>query len=129
MSGTALKNVFLLLAIVGGSFGVTIMSIDFGSEWMKIAVVAPGVPMEIALNKESKRKTPAAISFRDGERTFSEDALTSGVRHPPGSFIYLLDLLGKKIDNPIVELYKRRFPYFKIEADPDRGSVLFRYDE
>lgn len=129
MGGTSLRSIFLVLAVVGGSFGVTIMSIDFGSEWMKIAVVAPGVPMEIALNKESKRKTPIAVSFRDGERTFGEDALTSGIRYPPGSFIYLLDLLGKKIDNPIVELYKKRFPYFNIEADPDRRTVVFRYDE
>ena len=27
------------------------MSIDLGSEWMKIAIVKPGVPMEIVLNK------------------------------------------------------------------------------
>ena len=27
------------------------MSIDLGSEWIKIAIVKPGVPMEIVLNK------------------------------------------------------------------------------
>ena len=27
------------------------MSIDFGSEFMKIAIVKAGIPMEIALNK------------------------------------------------------------------------------
>lgn len=36
--------------------------------------------MEIALNKESKRKTPVAIAFRDGERTFGDDAITAGMR-------------------------------------------------
>ncbi|KAK3850211.1 hypothetical protein Pcinc_043076 [Petrolisthes cinctipes] len=105
------------------------MSIDFGSEWMKVAVVAPGVPMEIALNKESKRKTPAAVSFRNNERTFGEDALTNGVRFPVTNFYYLLDLLGKKIDNPIVELYKTRFPFYTIEADEERNTIVFRYDE
>lgn len=127
--GTSLRSIILLLALVGGSLGVTIMSIDFGSEWMKVAVVAPGVPMEIALNKESKRKTPAAVSFRNGERTFGEDAQTSGIRFPAGNFMYLLDLLGKKLDNPIVKLYQERFPYYKLEADPERGTVMFRYDE
>ncbi|KAK7068456.1 Hypoxia up-regulated protein 1 [Halocaridina rubra] len=85
--------------------------------------------MEIALNKESKRKTPAAISFRDGERSFGEDAMTTGIRFPAGSYVYLLDLLGKKVDNPIVGLFSKRFPYYNIEADPERGTVLFRYDD
>lgn len=85
--------------------------------------------MEIALNKESKRKTPAAVSFRHEERTFGEDALTNGVRFPATNYFYLLDLLGKKVDSPIVELYKARFPFYTIQADEERGTVVFRYDE
>lgn len=30
---------------------VAVMSVDLGSEWMKLAIVKPGVPMEIILNK------------------------------------------------------------------------------
>lgn len=45
-----------------------------------ILLSQPGVPMEIALNKESKRKTPVVIAFRDGERTFGDDAITAGMR-------------------------------------------------
>lgn len=62
--------------------------------------------MEIALNKESKRKTPSVVAFRDGMRTFGEDAQTLGLRFPATSYGYLVDLLGKTIDNPIVALYK-----------------------
>ncbi|XP_063606713.1 hypoxia up-regulated protein 1-like [Penaeus indicus] len=122
-------SLLVLLGVIGSSSGVTIMSIDFGSEWIKVAVVAPGVPMEIVLNKESKRKTPGALSFRNGERTFGEDALTTGIRFPANNYFYLLDLLGKKIDNPIVELYKKRFPFYNIEADPERGTVVFRHND
>lgn len=81
-------------------------SVDLGSEWMKVGVVSPGVPMEIALNKESKRKTPCVLAFRDGFRTFGEDAQQVGIRSPPNSFAYLIDLLGKTIDNPVVQLYR-----------------------
>lgn len=42
---------------------------------MKIALVKPGVPMEIVLNKESKRKTPFALAIRNGERFFGESAM------------------------------------------------------
>ena len=126
------------------------MSIDVGSEWMKIAVAAvskisntstvlfdysfyvfclqPGVPMEIVLNKESKRKTPVAISFRNDERMIGDDAYTVGVKFPPNMYFYLLDLLGKPKDHPLVELYQKRFPYYKIVEDPQRKTVLFEHD-
>lgn len=50
------------------------MSIDLGSEFMKIGLVKPGVPMEIVLNKESRRKTPNIVAFRNGERFFGDVA-------------------------------------------------------
>ena len=84
--------------------------------------------MEIALNKESKRKTPVTISFRDGERTFGEDAQVVGTRFPKNSFSYILDLVGKSIDNPMVQLFIKRFPYYNLEADKERNTVVFRVD-
>ncbi|XP_050344063.1 hypoxia up-regulated protein 1 isoform X2 [Nymphalis io] len=105
-----------------------VISIDFGSEWMKIGIVSPGVPMEIVLNKESKRKTPAVVAFRDDVRTFGEDAVTVGVRFPKNSYKYLLDLLGKPYDHPLVQAYKERFPYYEI-APTDRGTPEFIHDD
>lgn len=85
--------------------------------------------MEIALNKESKRKTPVAIAFRDGERTFGEDALSVGVRFPSQCYVYFLDLLGKDINNPRVKLFQQRFPYYNIIPDPVRNTVVFKHDK
>jgi len=84
--------------------------------------------MEIVLNKESKRKTPVAVSFRDGERLIGEDALSVAVRFPSNAYLYFLDLLGKKIDNPVVQLFQKRFPQYKLVADDERGTVLFQDD-
>jgi hypoxia up-regulated 1 len=50
------------------------MSVDLGSQFMKIGLVKPGVPMEIVLNKESHRKTPTIVAIRNGERFFSDSA-------------------------------------------------------
>lgn len=86
--------------------GAAVMSVDLGSEWFKVGVVSPGVPMEIALNKESKRKSPTSIAFRNGDRLYGDDANTIGVRFPANNYFYLVDLLGKTIDNPMVELYR-----------------------
>ncbi|KAB0798996.1 hypothetical protein PPYR_06876 [Photinus pyralis] len=109
--------------------GIAVMSIDFGAEWMKIGIVSPGVPMEIVLNKESKRKTPAVVSFKDNTRTFGEDAQTIGIRFPSNSYSYLIDLLAKDINHPIVKLYRSRFPYYNIVEDTQRGTILFQHDD
>merc|ERR1712042_328749 len=50
------------------------------------------------------------------------------VKSPKHCYVYLLDLLGKKVDHPMVKAYQARFPQYKIEADPDRGTVMFRHD-
>ncbi|XP_047028167.1 hypoxia up-regulated protein 1 [Helicoverpa zea] len=105
-----------------------VISIDLGSEWMKVGIVSPGVPMEIVLNKESKRKTPAVVAFRDDVRTFGEDAVTVGVRFPKNSYKYLLDLLGKPFDHPLVQAYRARYPYYEMVAT-ERGTPLFIHDE
>jgi hypoxia up-regulated 1 len=85
--------------------------------------------MEIALNPESKRKTPTAVAFREGERFFGSDALGVGVKYPKNCYSYLLDLLGKKVDHTSVKLFQKRFPFYDIEADPERGTVVFRHDD
>lgn len=123
---TALLACYLGLPFVNS---LAVMSIDLGSEWMKIGIVSPGVPMEIALNKESKRKSPAVISFRDNIRLFGEDAQTVGMRFPKQSFSYLLDLLGKDINHPLVKLYQKRFPYYELVEDTERGLIQFKLDE
>merc|ERR1712106_1260621 len=111
------------------ALGVAVMSVDIGTEWMKVAVVSPGVPMEIALNPESKRKTSMAVSIKDGERKFGSDAMVVCVKSPKSCYVYMLDLLGKKVDHPVVKAYKQRFPQYVIEADQERGTVVFRHDE
>eukprot|EP00090_Calanus_glacialis_P002224 TRINITY_DN1166_c0_g1_i2.p1 TRINITY_DN1166_c0_g1~~TRINITY_DN1166_c0_g1_i2.p1 ORF type:complete len:1014 (-),score=434.62 TRINITY_DN1166_c0_g1_i2:191-3232(-) len=118
------------LSLVGldMALGVAVMSVDIGAEWMKVAVVSPGVPMEIALNPESKRKTSVAVSIKDGERKFGSDAMGVCVKSPKNCYVYMFDLLGKKVDHPMVKAYQARFPQYKIEADPERGTVVFRHD-
>ncbi|CAG9788320.1 unnamed protein product [Diatraea saccharalis] len=116
------------LFLIQRTDAAAVISIDFGSEWMKVGIVSPGVPMEIVLNKESKRKTPAVVAFRDGVRTFGEDAVTVGVRFPKNSYKYLLDLLGKPYDHPMVQAYRQRYPYYEL-VESERGTPEFVHDD
>ncbi|VDN38202.1 unnamed protein product [Gongylonema pulchrum] len=104
------------------------MSIDFGSQFIKMALVKPGVPMEMVLNEDASRKTRNLLTIRDGEYLFGDTALAFSVRYPEYSFSYLLDLLGKHVDNPIVALYRRRFPHSKIILDDARDVVQLEVD-
>uniref|UniRef100_A0A7N6BS34 Hypoxia up-regulated protein 1 n=1 Tax=Anabas testudineus TaxID=64144 RepID=A0A7N6BS34_ANATE len=107
---------------------VAVMSVDLGSEWMKMAIVKPGVPMEIVLNKESRRKTPAAVCLKENERLFGDNALGS-VKNPKTVYRHLQSLLGKKHDNPQVALYQKRFPEHQLQEDSVRSTVYFKNSE
>uniref|UniRef100_A0A8C8JQ75 Hypoxia up-regulated protein 1 n=1 Tax=Oncorhynchus tshawytscha TaxID=74940 RepID=A0A8C8JQ75_ONCTS len=108
---------------------VAVMSVDLGSEWMKVAIVKPGVPMEIALNKESRRKTPIAVCLKENERLFGDSALGVSVKNPKFVYRHLQSLLGKKHDNPQVAVYQKRFPEHHLVTDESRGTVLFSNSE
>uniref|UniRef100_A0A8C7KXF5 Hypoxia up-regulated protein 1 n=1 Tax=Oncorhynchus kisutch TaxID=8019 RepID=A0A8C7KXF5_ONCKI len=116
----------LVLALLPSQTAV--MSVDLGSEWMKVAIVKPGVPMEIALNKESRRKTPIAVCLKENERLFGDGALGS-VKNPKFVYRYLQSLLGKKHDNPQVAFYQKRFSEHQLVKDASRGTVVFRNSE
>ncbi|XP_061104368.1 hypoxia up-regulated protein 1 isoform X1 [Conger conger] len=108
---------------------IAVMSVDLGSEWMKIAIVKPGVPMEIVLNKESRRKTPVAVCLKENERLFGDGALGVSVKNPKVVYRYLQDLIGKQKENPLVALYQNRFPEHHLEKDEDRGTIIFKNSE
>uniref|UniRef100_A0A8C3C7Z4 Hypoxia up-regulated protein 1 n=1 Tax=Cairina moschata TaxID=8855 RepID=A0A8C3C7Z4_CAIMO len=108
---------------------LAVMSVDVGSESMKIAIVKPGVPMEIVLNKESRRKTPVAVALKENERLFGDSALGMSIRTPKVAFRYFQDLLGKQINNPQVVLYRTRFPEHELVEDEKRQTVIFKLSQ
>ncbi|KAM6911153.1 hypoxia up-regulated protein 1 [Lycodopsis pacificus] len=120
----------LVLAMLpSNTVAVAVMSVDLGSEWMKVAIVKPGVPMEIVLNKESRRKTPTTVCLKEDERLFGDSALGVSVKNPKTVYRHLQGLLGKKHDNLQVALYQKRFPEHKLLEDPVRGTVYFKNSE
>uniref|UniRef100_A0A8C1A869 Hypoxia up-regulated protein 1 n=1 Tax=Cyprinus carpio carpio TaxID=630221 RepID=A0A8C1A869_CYPCA len=108
---------------------VAVMSVDLGSEWIKIALVKPGVPMEIVLNKESRRKTPVAVCLKENERLFGDSALGVAVKNPKVVYRFLQSILGKPADNPQVARYQKHFPEHQLQRDEKRGTVFFKFSE
>uniref|UniRef100_A0A8R1I746 Hypoxia up-regulated protein 1 n=1 Tax=Caenorhabditis japonica TaxID=281687 RepID=A0A8R1I746_CAEJA len=105
------------------------MSIDLGSQFIKIGIVKPGVPMDIVLNKESRRKTPNVISFKNDERFFAEAAAAMSSSHPQSSYNFLLSMIAKKEGDDVFTTFKKTYPFTAFEFDDVRKTVVFPYKE
>jgi len=51
-----------------------VLAIDYGTEWTKAALVKPGIPLQIVLTKDSKRKEQSVVAFKKQERLYGVDA-------------------------------------------------------
>ncbi|KAF9930977.1 hypothetical protein BGZ75_003420 [Mortierella antarctica] len=100
-----------------------VIAIDYGTDWFKVALVKPGIPLDIVLNTESKRKTPSAITIRGDERTFGSDSLTLATRFPQDSFIGLKRILGRDYDDDHCVEYRNTFTN-NMSKDPVRGTAV-----
>jgi hypoxia up-regulated 1 len=107
-----------------------IISIDFGSEFFKVALVKSGVPMEVVLNpKESKRKTENILSIdpRNGFPSVGAEASGLSTRFPHLSYPHLQALLGRSYEDPTVRHYEEFMKPIdlKINKHPTRNTVVF----
>ena len=69
----------LLLAMVSSQ---SIIGIDMGALYTKIALVRRGSPLSIVTNLHSKRKTETMILFDEGSRFYGSDASSLIARKP-----------------------------------------------
>ena len=69
----------LLLAF---AWSQSIIGIDMGSLYTKIALVRRGSPLSIVTNLHSKRKTETMILFDEGSRFYGSDASSLIARKP-----------------------------------------------
>ena len=122
-----------LLATPAAAFGV--VSIDYGTEWIKSALAKPGLPFDVVLGRDSKRKIQASAAFKgkqpvDGkieklERLLGADAYSHASRDPAQSFHAAKLLLGRACADgmpPSVDMYHRVFGNEVVPAPADRNG-------
>ncbi|KAF2965465.1 hypothetical protein GQX73_g8112 [Xylaria multiplex] len=113
-----------------------VLGVDLGTEYIKASLVKPGIPLEIVLTKDSRRKETAAVAFKPSqhalqsgsypERAYGSDAIALAARFPGDVYPNLKTLLGLPLDDSIVEQYAARHPSLQLEATQDRGTVAFK---
>jgi hypoxia up-regulated 1 len=112
-----------------------VLGVDLGTEYIKAALVKPGIPLEIVLTKDSRRKEASAVVFKPSknpksgefpERLYGSDALALAARFPGDVYPNLKTLLGLGADNSVVKEYASRHPALNLVADKTRGTVAFK---
>ena len=72
------------------------MAVDLGTAYIKTAVARPGKGLELVLNDQAKRKTPAVVGFtEEGERLFGDAAVGYAAKKPSRVIFNARKLIGK----------------------------------
>lgn len=114
-----------------------VVGIDLGTEYIKAALVKPGIPLEIVLTKDARRKETSAVAFKPSksgplpagsfpERFYGSDAIALQARFPGDVYPNLKHLLGVNSDNDVVSVYKERYPALEVTGTEGRKTVSFK---
>ena len=118
-----------LITLVGVTSAGPLMAVDFGSDFIKVAVVPPGKLPEIVTNEMSKRRTSAQVAIVDGNRLLGEEAAALGIRYPTKVYSRLRDWAGKSAtDSSVTDVLEKSLLPFSIAPDPTRGTVTVKTD-
>ncbi|WFD44322.1 lumenal Hsp70 protein [Malassezia psittaci] len=121
---------------------IGVVSIDYGTEWIKTALVKPGMPFDVVLSRDSKRKVQSTVAFKgkvpsDGnlarqERLLGGDAFAYASRDPLQTYHAAKLLLGRscnKTEPNAARLYKTVFGNDLVQlvaANASGSSCLVR---
>ncbi|EAQ84150.1 hypothetical protein CHGG_10554 [Chaetomium globosum CBS 148.51] len=113
-----------------------VVGIDLGTEYIKAALVKPGIPLEIVLTKDSRRKEISAVTFKPSahgpkkgsfpERAYGSDALALAPRFPGDVYPNLKALLGLPAESAEVKEYAARHPALQVVRHKVKGTAAFQ---
>jgi len=101
---------------------MSVVGLDLGNENCVVAV-AKQRGIDVILNDESKRETPAMVCFGDKQRFLGTAAAASATLNPKTTITQIKRLIGKKFCDPEVQHDLQLFPFQASEA-PDGGILI-----
>ena len=69
-----IRLVLALCALAATARANSILGIDMGTSFFKVALVTRGSPLQVVTNMHSKRKTESMVLFDNGGRFYGADA-------------------------------------------------------
>lgn len=125
-----------LLALLAVAFiyscQAALLGIDFGSQFTKSCVLAPGLPFEMVLTSDSKRKDLSGLTLKsspgvDGiERHYGNSAANLMTRFPSQSPFFYKSLLGQSLDptSKLIQNYNDLAPGLSLVPSANNRSTI-----
>ncbi|XP_023742790.1 heat shock 70 kDa protein 16 [Lactuca sativa] len=104
---------------------MSVIGFDIGNENCAIAVVKSGA-IEVLLNNESNRETPAVVSFGEKQRFMGSAGATFATKFPKSTISQIKRLIGKLYNEPGVKEDLTLLPFETSEGQ--RGGVLIHLE-
>lgn len=67
----------LLFALLSPLVQASILAIDYGAEFTKLSLVKPGVPFDVLLDRDAKRKISSVVGWKKNDRVFGAEGKMS----------------------------------------------------
>ncbi|KAK9366521.1 heat shock protein 70 family [Lipomyces kononenkoae] len=114
------------LVLIPAPAVAAILGVDFGQSSTKAALVSPGVPFEIVLTRDSKRKDVSGVAFNGDERLYGSAAAGIASRTPSSAFLHFKPLLGRSVSSSEAEIYMAQHPGVDLIPSGNRSTISFK---
>ncbi|XWS19014.1 hypothetical protein CRYUN_Cryun32bG0094800 [Craigia yunnanensis] len=101
---------------------MSVVGFDFGNESCIVAV-ARQRGIDVVLNDESKRETPAIVCFGEKQRFIGTAGAASSTMNPKNSISQIKRLIGRQFSDPELQRDLKSFP-FNVTEGPDGYPLI-----
>ncbi|KAG4384905.1 hypothetical protein JHK82_038248 [Glycine max] len=105
---------------------MSVVGFDFGNESCIVAV-ARQRGIDVVLNDESKRETPAIVCFGDKQRFLGTAGAASTMMNPKNSISQIKRLIGRQFADPELQQDIKTFPFVVTEGPDGYPLIHARY--
>ena len=100
---------------VKGTVMAKVIGIDLGTTNSCVAIM-DGSAAKVVENSEGARTTPSIVGFTDEERLVGQSAKRQAVTNPSNTLFAVKRLIGRRIDDPLVNKDKNMVPFEIIDG-------------
>ncbi|XP_028788943.1 heat shock 70 kDa protein 15-like [Neltuma alba] len=105
---------------------MSVVGFDFGNESCIVAV-ARQRGIDVVLNDESKRETPAVVCFGDKQRFIGTAGAASTMMNPKNSISQIKRLIGRQFSDPELQRDLKSLPFVVTEGPDGYPLIHARY--
>lgn len=105
---------------------MSVVGFDFGNESCVVAV-ARQRGIDVVLNDESKRETPALVCFGEKQRFLGTAGAASSLMNPKNTISQIKRLIGRPFSDPELQRDLKALPFVMIEGPDGFPLIQARY--